>query len=233
MKRLFLSAAAIAALSACGTNPVPSQSFPEINWQKSDGYDQRYLLAPGDTIEVNVLYAPELSRTVVVSPDGRVRIPYSGPIAATGRTVDEVRLAFTKAMSRELKNPEVEVIATEFASQRIFIGGEVRSPSLYDLPGQIGPLQAIVMAGGFTNEARKSEVILMRRVAGGEIRTKVIDIKNGIYDGALADWGPLRRFDIVYVPKSKIAEENLMMRQWFRDALPVEFSFFYDVGRLN
>ncbi len=229
MIRLLTIGAAFFALAACTADPISSLDFPESRWSQNDGYDDRYLLAPGDTIEVSVLYAPELSRTVVVAPDGRVRIPYSGPIAATGRTVDEVRLSFNKALGRELKNPEVEVIATEFASQRIFIGGEVQAPSIYDLPGQIGPLQAIVMAGGFTDEARQNAVVLMRRLPGGEIRSEVLDIRAGVFDAQLAEWGPLRRFDIVYVPKSKIAEENLFMLQWFRAALPVEFRAFYDV----
>lgn len=229
MIRLRAIAAAFFALTACSSDPISSPDFPEQKWSQNDGYDDRYLLAPGDTIEISVLYAPELSRTVVVAPDGRVRIPYSGPIAARGRTVDEVRLSFNKALSRELKNPEVEVIATEFASQRVFVGGEVQAPSIYDLPGQIGPLQAIVMAGGFTDEARQNAVVLMRRLPGGQIRSETIDIKSGVFDAKLAEWGPLRRFDIIYVPKSKIAEENLFMIQWFRAALPVEFRAFYDV----
>ena len=229
MIRLLALAATFFMFSACTADPVATPEFPKIEWNQSDGYDDRYLLAPGDTIEVSVLYAPELSRTVVVAPDGRVRIPYSGPIAATGRTVDEVRIAFNKALGRELKNPEVEVIATEFASQRIFVGGEVQAPSIYDLPGQIGPLEAIVMAGGFTDEARDTAVVLMRRIPGGEVRSEVIDIKSGVFNAQLANWGPLRRYDIVYVPKSKIAEENLFVLQWFRAALPVEFRAFYDV----
>ena len=229
MIRLIALTAMFFMLSACTADPVATPDFPKTQWNQSDGYDDRYLLAPGDTIEVSVIFAPELSRTVVVAPDGRVRIPYSGPITATGRTVDEVKLAFYKALGRELKDPDVEVIAMEFASQRIFVGGEVRSPSIYDLPGQIGPLEAIVMAGGFTDEARETGVVLMRRLQGGEVRSEVIDIKSGVYNAQLADWGPLRRFDIVYVPKSKIAEQNLFVSQWFRAALPVDFQAFYDV----
>ena len=233
MFRHFTAAAAATLVSSCGGTPKPSPEFPETNWNISDGYDQRYLLAPGDTIEINVLTAPELSRTVTVAPDGRVRIPYSGPIAATGRTVDELRIAFTKALSYELQDPDVEVIASGYASQRIFIGGEVAAPSMYDLPGQIGPLQAIVMAGGFTNEARKKEVLLLRRIAGGEIRTEVVDIQSGLFDPRLADWGPMQRYDVIYVPQSRIAEENLFVQQWVRNALPIEFQIFYDIRNGN
>ena len=131
MVRLLSAFAVCFVLAACTADPVPTPDFPESTWQSADGFENNYLLAPGDTIEVSVLFAPELSRTVVVAPDGRVRIPYSGPITATGRSVDEVRQSFVNALSTELKNPEVEVIATEFASQRIFVGGEVQTPVSY------------------------------------------------------------------------------------------------------
>lgn len=233
MIRVMSAVAAIALVSSCGGTPQPSPYFPESEWQMAQGYDQRYLLAPGDTIEVNVLDAPELSRTVVIAPDGRVRIPYSGPITATGRTVDELKVAFSTALSRELKDPDVDVIATGYGSQRIFVGGEVSQPSLYDLPGQIGPLQAILMAGGFTNDARQKEVLLLRRVAGGNIHSQVVDIRSGIMDAELARWGPLQRFDVVYVPKTRIAEQNQFVQQWIRNALPIEFQIFYDIRNGN
>lgn len=229
MARLLSAATVLLLLSACGSSPVSSPDFPEAQWSGANSADPVYLLAPGDTVEINVLFAPELSRTVTVAPDGRVRIPYSGPIVAIGRTVDEVRLDFMEALSSELKNSDVEIIATEYASQQIFVGGEVREPGVFELPGQIGALQAIVTAGGFTDEARRKEVVLMRRIPGGEIRSAVVNINAGIFDPVLAAWGPLQRFDIVYVPKSRIAQENLFVQQWIRNALPIEFSIFYDL----
>ena len=60
--------------------------------------------------------------------------------------------------------------------------------------------------------------------------TAVIDIRAGLNDPRLADFTPLRRFDVVYVPRSAIAEENLFMEQWFRSALPIDFSLYYDLA---
>lgn len=230
----LLSVAAIAMLaSACGSTPTPSEEFPFVEWNNGNNSDAPYLLAPGDTVEVNVITAPELSRTVTIAPDGRVRIPYSGPVSATGLTVDELRDAFIESLSSELKDPDVDVFASAYGSQRIFVGGEVTAPSMYDLPGQIGPLQAVVMAGGFTDEARAKEVLLLRRLPGGEIRTQIVDLKSGLFNPELADWGPLWRFDVVYVPRSRIAEENLFVQQWIRNALPIEFQLFYDIRDQN
>jgi polysaccharide export outer membrane protein len=220
-------------LSGCGTKPKPSEEFPTQQWQFADGYDDPYLLAPGDTVEVVVHSAPELSRTIEIAPDGRLRMPLAAPVTAMARTVDEVRVALSVALADELKDPDLDVIATGFASQRIFVGGEVANQGMLELPGQIDPLQAIIMAGGFTNEARRREVVIMRRLPGGEVRTVVLDVKDGIFDPEFAAWMPLRRFDVVYVPRSRIADQNLFVQQYIRNALPIEFSLFYDLRGPN
>ncbi|MEE9381384.1 MAG: polysaccharide biosynthesis/export family protein, partial [Hyphomonadaceae bacterium] len=81
MHRLVLLAA-ITLLGACGSTPRSSPDFPAAEFRNEDGYDQRYLLWPGDTVEISVTTAPELSRTAVVAPDGRIRIPLAGPVTA-------------------------------------------------------------------------------------------------------------------------------------------------------
>ena len=218
-------------LSACQTNaPVESAVFPQKEWRHEDGADAFYLLAPGDQLEVIVHSAPELRRTVTVGPDGLFRMPYSPPILAAARTVDEVRAGVQSAMATELNDPDIDVLLAGTQSQRIFVGGDVTSPGMFDMPGQIDPLQAIIMAGGVTDTGNARTVVLMRRMPGGEVKSAVFDIKAGVYDPSLADWSPLRRFDVVYVTRKAIADQNLFVRQYIRDALPIDFSLFYDIA---
>ncbi|MEO1554098.1 MAG: polysaccharide biosynthesis/export family protein [Pseudomonadota bacterium] len=179
--------------------------FPQMEWRHEDGADAFYLLAPGDELDIIVHTAPELNRTVTIGPDGRFRMPYSGPILAAARTVDEVREGVQFAMARELNDPDIDVLLVSTDSQRLFVGGDVTNPGLFDMPGLIDPLQAIIMAGGVTNEGRANTVVLMRRMPGGEVKSAVFDLKAGIYDPRLADWAPLRRFDVVYVTRKPIA----------------------------
>ena len=73
----------------------------------------------------------------------------------------------------------------------------------------------------------------MRRLPGGEVKTAVFNLAEGLEDPALADWGPLQRFDVVFVPRSRIANHNLFVQQYIRGALPVEFSLFYDIAGNN
>lgn len=230
MTRAFLILPAL-ALSACqSVKPAPSPQFPVMEWRHEDSADRAYLLAPGDTLQVIFHTAPELDREIRVAPDGSITLPYVGPVRASARTAGEVRGALLQAYASELKNPDIDVIPTGFESQRIFVGGEVGSPGMIELPGQIDPLQAIIMAGGFTERAKPSYVALLRRMPGGEVMTAVIDVNKGLNDPNLAQWTPLRRFDVVYVPRSAIAEENLFMQQWIRAALPIDFSLYYDIA---
>jgi len=199
-------------------------------WRHEDGQDQPYLLAPGDTVSVVFQTVPELNRDIRIAPDGSITLPYVGTVQASARTPNEVQADLVQAYSGELKNPLVEVIPIAFDSQKIFVGGEVQTPGMVELPGQIDPLQAVIMAGGFTDRAQPKQVALMRRMPGGEVMTAVIDVNSGINDPRLADFTPLRRFDVVYVPRSAIAHENLIMEQWFRSALPIDFSLYYDLS---
>jgi len=212
---------------------MQSAVFPEKDWRHEDGADALYLLAPGDELEVIVHSDPELSRTVTIGPDGRFRMPYTGPITASARTVDAVETAVQVAMASELKDPDIDILLTGTASQRIFVGGEVNTPGMLDLPGLIDPLQAIIMAGGVNDNGRARSVVLMRRMPGGEVRSAVFDVRAGIYDPRLAEWTPLRRFDVVYVTRKPIADQNLFIQQYIRNALPIDFSLFYDVAGGN
>lgn len=222
-----------AGLVSCAQQPVPSPDFPEAKWQVQDTADQRYLLWPGDQVEVTVFTAPELSRTVTIAPDGRLRVPLSGPVMAAGRTADEVRVSLTKALSSQLREPDLDIVITQFGSQQVFVGGEVRQPGQFALPGQIGPYQAVIMAGGFNEFADRKRVLLMRRLPGGEMKQAVLNVKDGIYDPTLADWGPLQRFDVVVVLPTWIAQENRFMQQYVRQALPVEFGLFFDLATIG
>jgi polysaccharide export outer membrane protein len=225
----FALLAGLGLTGACAGDPVASPEFPAIPFQSRSTADARYVFHPGDSFEVNVFTAPELSRTLTVAPDGRVQLALGPSVVASGRTPEEVAGDLEQALAFELLDPRVAVVPTGFASQRIFVGGEVRNAGMFDLPGQIDPLQAILMAGGFTDTARTRQVILLRRQPSGEVLSAVLDIRSGINDPRLAAWTPLQRFDVVYVPKSKIAEENLFVQQYIRNALPLDFQFFYDI----
>lgn len=226
---LIIQALCLSVVS-CTSKPVQSPDFPIGNWQSQTASDDPYLLWMGDTLDIAVTTAPELSRlAVIIGPDGRVQMPFIGSVQAAGQTIESLQTTISQGLSNELRDPRVFVAATAFGSQQIFVSGQVAQPGLLALPGQIDPLQAITMAGGFTATANPKQVIIMRRLPGGEMKSAIYNIKNGIIDPRAATWGPLQRFDIVHVSPTWIAVENQFITQYFRNALPVDFSLFFDV----
>lgn len=230
LSRLLFFAVAGLLLSACGSTPKPSPDFPVGSWQSQAIADDPYILWAGDTLDIAVTTAPELSREdVVIAPDGRFQMPFIGSIQAAGRTVDDLQADLSNMLSTELRDPRVFVAATEYGSQQVFVNGQVANPGIFPLPGQIGPLQAIAMAGGLTLTADAKHVIVIRRLPGGEVKSAVYNIKKGIVDPTAASWGPLQRFDVVHVSPTWIARENLFVEQYIRNALPLDFSLFFDI----
>lgn len=229
--RLPLFLIAVLLFGGCASKPVPSEDFPEETWQSQAAFDAPYLLWTGDTLDISVTTAPELSRTaVIIAPDGRVQMPFVGSIQAAGRTVEDVQASISETLRTELRDPRVFVAATAFDSQQIFVNGLVNQPGIYPLPGQIGLLQAIAMAGGLDRSANSKQIILLRRLPGGELKSAVYNIKDGILDPRAADWGPLQRFDVIHVNATWISKQNQFVEQYIRNALPVDFTLFFDVA---
>lgn len=219
--------------AGCTGDPLPAQSpdfamTPYPEWRVED---QFYRFYPGDKFRVDVRTAPELSAELTIAPDGRVTLPTIGPLMASGSTTRELQENVEEIYANELRDPSVVITPLEFGSQKVFVGGEVKQPGVFEMPGEIDVLQAILLAGGWTEEGSPTRVIVMRRKPGGELMTRVVDVRNGLARQSLYDIGPLRRFDVVYVTRSAIADENQFVRQYIRNALPVDFSLFYNVAR--
>jgi polysaccharide export outer membrane protein len=213
--------------------PIPKQSagFPIDKFPAWQAGDQAYRFYPGDKFRMDIRTAPELSTELTIAPDGRVALPTIGPVMAAGQTPIQMKASLEDIYSNELIDPSMVITPTDFGSQNIFVGGEVKQPGVFKLPGEIDALQAIMLAGGWTDEGKPTKVIVLRRAPGGELMTKVLDVRNGLAKQSLYDIGPLRRFDVVFVTRKSISDENLFVKQFIRDALPIDFSLFYDVAR--
>ncbi|MES1201673.1 MAG: polysaccharide biosynthesis/export family protein [Pseudomonadota bacterium] len=189
-----------------------------------------YRFFPGDQIEVEIYSAPELTRTVTVGPDGRVSLPLIEPMQAADLTAQELHDALVAAYSQQLRTPELHVSARGFASRQVFVGGEVARPGVYEMPANIDAFQAVTLAGGFLPSARRNEVVILSRDTEGASAVHAVDLSNHALRAGFPGAQPLSRYDVVYVPRSHISELNLFMQQYVRDALPVQFGFYYDLS---
>jgi len=223
--------AILAAVTALGlgsfASTAESQETPAA-LTYSDA-EPEYRFFPGDEIELIVFSAPELNRNVTVGPDGRIVLPLIGAVRAADLSADELRDALVVAYSTQLRHPELSVMPRTYGSRQVFVGGEVARPGIYEMPANIDAFQAVALAGGFLPSARRGDVLVLSR-AHGETRVSEVDLSSRAMRAGFPDAQVLQRYDVVYVPRSPISQVNLFMQQYVRDALPVQFSFFYDLN---
>jgi polysaccharide export outer membrane protein len=68
--------------------------------------------------------------------------------------------------------------------------------------------------------------VIIRRSRDGRPMMRTVNLDKPFRDAGHADLVPLRRFDIVYVPKTGLAEIGVFMTQ-MRNALPITFSYAF------
>ena len=130
---------------------------------KVDNTDQPYRIGREDVLDVAVWRDGDLSRTLPVRPDGFISLPMVGEVKAEGRTPTELSDQIRDSLRAYVQEPRVTVIVREVNSSRVFITGEVAHPGAYPLRGRVSILQAIALAGGFTDFADRDGIAVLRR----------------------------------------------------------------------
>ncbi len=225
-RSLIIALVAIAPLAAAAQGhaaPSARGPFPNIGYATWEDDEPQYRIYPGDELDVTIPSAPELAKVVTVQPDGRISLPLIEPVMAADRTVSELNATLTDAYASQLIHPETSV-SVRAQPIRVFVGGEVDKPGVYDLPGDIDALRAIIQAGGVKPTGKMEKVVIIRRGRGGVAMMRTADLKHVMHDATGADLVPLRRFDIVFVPRTSLGELAAFMTQ-VRDALPIGFSY--------
>ena len=123
---------------------------------------KEFLLGPEDVLEVTVWRNQDLSRTVVVRPDGRISLPLIGDVQASGLNASQVAAKIAARLTEFKENPNVSVSLKEVNSYFIYVLGEVHKPGKYSLKSYATVLQGVSMAGGFTLYASKNKMQVIR-----------------------------------------------------------------------
>jgi protein involved in polysaccharide export with SLBB domain len=181
---------------------------------------RRYIIEPEDTLQIRYTFHPEMNQEVMVRPDGKVTATVVGEVVVSGMTTVQLEKLLVARTSDVLRNPEVVVSISKYAERNVYIGGEVRKPGVVRYRHGLTPLQAIIAAGGFDDGAQPDSVILVRRNGLEDtFLSRKLDLTEKIVQG---DNVPLflAPNDVVYVPRSSIAEANLWVRQHITDLFP-------------
>jgi polysaccharide export outer membrane protein len=129
--------------------------------------DDAYVIGPGDVLAINVWKEPEISRAVPVRSDGKVSLPLIGELQASGQTPRQLQAMLKEKLQSFISDPDVTVIVQEARSQKFNILGQVVKPGSYLLTNTTTVLDAIALAGGFRDFAKKKSIYVLRTKADG------------------------------------------------------------------
>lgn len=177
------------------------------------------ILGPGDQIEVKFRFWPELDELQAIRPDGKISLQLVDDVQAAGLTPEELDEQLTKLYEGKIKDPVITVFVRLIVNQRVFVNGEVLAPGFFPLEGRMNVLEAIMLTGGFDLETAELSNVLLVRSVGDKRYVTMIDMKKALNDPE-SDPVYLVANDIIFVPRTRIADINRWMQQHITAMVP-------------
>ncbi|KPC51817.1 polysaccharide export protein EpsE [Amantichitinum ursilacus] len=157
-----------------------------------------YKLGPGDVIKVSVYDHPDLQLELQLTKDGELSFPLIGQVKLNGASFAEAEQAIAQRLSKGgfVKNPQVNVLISQYRSQRVSIIGEIAKPGRYSLDSATNLLDLLAIAGGLTGnggdvvqllrDGKRTDINLPRDINNGKSENTTLRMQND---------------DVIYVPR--------------------------------
>ncbi len=189
--------------------------------------ENKYLIGIGDTLDISVWKIPDLSKEVIVRPDGMVSFPLIGDIESVGKTLTELSKILTEKLKTYVKDPQVSVMVKAFGAKieamediflnekpevsvvikklggkKVIVMGDVNDPGVFTFTTEIRLAEAISLAGDFTRYAVRNSIVIIR----GDIKNKpqviIADMVKLYKYGDLSQNVLLQPEDVIFVPRT-------------------------------
>jgi polysaccharide export outer membrane protein len=165
-----------------------------------------YRLRQSDVVAIKFTLSPEFDQNVTVLPDGFVSLKNAGDLYAEGLTISELREAVKGAYAPILHDPEVSVVLADYERPFFVVGGQVGRPGKYELRSPTTTAEAIAVAGGFTEQAKHSQVVLFRRISEEIVETHLLNLKSMLASRDLDEDIELKPGDMLFIPQNRISK---------------------------
>ena len=153
-----------AAQGATATKPASQEDMGA----SSKAHDEKYVIGNDDVLNISVWKEPDLTKAVPVRSDGKISLPLVGELQATGKTPLQLENDITEKLKNFITAPEVNVIVQQVNSRKFNVLGEVSHPGSFALTASTTVMDAIAIAGGFRDFAKKSGVYILRKGPDGK-----------------------------------------------------------------
>ncbi len=195
MLRSFVAILAAVLVAGCAS------TLPQAPQQAAEP-EYRYIIGPGDTLNIVVWRNPELSSSVPVRPDGRITTPLVEDMVAQGKNPTELAREIETALKKYLQDPVVTVVVTGFGGgndEQIRVLGQAVKPATLSYRQNMTLLDVMIAVGGLTDFAAGNRAILFRGVDQKAYNLRLADlIKRGDVDANIQ----VLPGDVIIIPES-------------------------------
>ena len=196
LKLVVVGLTAFVASGCAGTR------FPAAP-QSAASPDYKYLIGPGDTLNIMVWRNPELSMTVQVRPDGRIAAPLVSDMVAIGKNPSQLAADIEKEISKVIRDPVVNVVVTTFVgaySEQVRVVGEATRPQALAYKQRMTLLDVMIAVGGVTDFADGNAATILRTGEGNKQYS--VRIRDLLKRGDVSANVEMRPGDVVIIPQS-------------------------------
>lgn len=213
---LYVFFAGCASISATGKDMNTTKPEQEDKKENTGNINNiilsEFMLGVGDSIEVSVFRHEELKQAGRIVPSGKMIFPLIGDVVVAGKSISELRDDLRLRFSKYFVDPQIIINVTTIQSQKIIVAGEVNSPGVFNLDLSLSVTEAIFKAGGITNSAKSSNILLIRG-KHGKADITLIDLNSIFKKGDFSQNMILQNGDVVYVPATTIANAGKFLSQ--------------------
>jgi polysaccharide biosynthesis/export protein len=199
-------------LAAQAQKPSAKTQTPQVPKLGIFGADARYTLNPGDVLDIQYRYSPEFNQTVTVQPDGYVSLQIGGDVKVAGHDLTQVRNLILAQVRTRLASPEITVILKEFQKPYVVVAGEVVQPGKLDMREKLTAVQAVLLAGGFKDSAKSSQILVFRKLNADTAEVRSLNFKSLARTSDLENDLTLQPGDMILVPRNRISKIERYVR---------------------
>lgn len=199
--RAGLSCLSVVLVVGCATRGADTIAEPERTYKQ-----QSYVIGISDQLTVDVWRNQDLSRSVIVRPDGFITMPLMGDVRAESRSPEALAEVISVGLRQVIKNPEVTVTVTNPNSiayqYRVRAMGQVNQPTSISFVEGMTVMDLVLAAGGVSDYGAGNRALL-NRVTDSGTREYPVYLNDILNEGDIRTNYLLQPADILTIPEKK------------------------------
>lgn len=169
-----------------------------------------YHLGAGDVLSISVWGFDEFEvKNAIIGSDGSVDFPVIGELKVVGISSNVLAENIALRLKKYMRDPKVSVIITKYRTTRVYVFGEVYKPGMYEIDKQCNILDALGIAGGYTDRAAKKNLFVIRKEQQGEALK--VNLLNLLRKGDMTQNYALGDGDVLYLTSNNKIDINSVL----------------------